>query len=425
MMLFSLSPSIVVAAGIYSCLLTIFYALVLIRAFGAEPRKALYPVYVLLFGLNAVLFKCFSDLCDCLFYKDRLTPRVAAFGELRVSAVAAVLVLLTVAGILLAVRLYGNINTELTPASLMEGLDMLPDGICYSTQEGVPLLVNRKMQSICLEAFGTVVLDTAELEQRFISGEVAQGCSVTGINDSSFLHLKDGSVWNIAANDLVVKKMNIREVIAYDVTEAYGKSRELENQTRHLAEVNKQLREYSNNLDEIIREREILSAKIRLHDDVGRSLLALRAYLTQQNISREQLVSLWKFTVAVLRREAVSSNYENRMETLAQAAQAVDVRLEFDGEIPELPVLNKLIAQAVHECLTNTVKHADGSVLTVKTREENGVYTVEMTNDGKQPDGVIIERGGLRNLRTTVEMNGGEMEIMSKPRFMLRLRLRG
>ncbi len=413
---------VLAAGGTFCVLLTVLYAFLLVKTFEVRQKQGAFVFYLLFFFLNLTMLQGIGDTCNCVYFNPALED--GWFACLPAAAVAAALAVLTAVGILSAVKLYGSLSTELTPASLMEGLDMLPDGICYSTASGVPLLVNSKMQSICIEAFGTAVLDTDLLEKRFNSGEVAAGCAVTGINDSRFLHLGDGSVWNIVRNDLMIKRMQVREIIAYEVTEEYEKSRRLEQRTQHLAEVNRQLHEYSSNLDEIIREREILSAKIHLHDDVGRSLLALRAYIAQQNISREQLVALWKFTVAVLRREAVSDNHGDRMEALREAAKAVDVSLNFDGEIPAEPELNRVIALAVRECLTNTVKHADGSELTVKTREKDGAYTVEITNDGRQPDGAITERGGLRNLRRAVEMNGGEMETEFEPRFLLRLKLR-
>ena len=108
---------------------------------------------------------------------------------------------------------------------------------------------------------------------------------------------------------------------------------------------------------------------------------------------------------------------------LKEAADAVGVKLILNGDIPRK--LRKLIAIAIHECLTNTVKHADGSELTVDITDEDGIVTVVFTNDGKPPEGEISESGGLKSLRSTVEQFRGEMEIASEPRFMLTIRVSG
>lgn len=40
--------------------------------------------------------------------------------------------------------------------------------------------------------------------------------------------------------------------------------------------VNERLKEYSSKVDSYMREKEILAAKIKVHDDIGRSLIALK-----------------------------------------------------------------------------------------------------------------------------------------------------
>ena len=317
-----------------------------------------------------------------------------------------------------------QIRFALTPASLQEGLDFMPDGISFSTQDGIPLLVNRKMQNISYAAFGTGVLDMRRLLQLLEAGETAVGCHVEYKENAVFLHLQDGSIWDIQYREIPIRNSQVQECIAYDITEQYQKNREMEKRNAHLAAVNKKMREYNQNLDSITREREILAAKVRIHDDVGRSLLALRAYLSHKNGDRKGLVDLWRFTVSALKGEAVSHDTADRMEVLAQAAEAVDVKLVFDGEIPKEQQLEEVVAAAIHECLTNTVKHADGSELAVHTMVENNTVMFELKNNGKPPEGTVEEKGGLRTLRTIVEQHGGRMEILSRPEFLLRIQLR-
>ena len=56
-------------------------------------------------------------------------------------------------------------------------------------------------------------------------------------------------------------------------------------------------------------------------------------------------------------------------------------------------------------------------------KNENGKYTIEITNDGEKPKDEIIEGGGLSGLRLLVERENGTMIIHSVPQFKLIIEL--
>ena len=419
-----LSHFVIGFLGTYFFLLSAFCLLGLIRAFD---MKTDFPVRLIFAGLllfSLVFTQNFQTICVKI-KNEGMTPWIIERAQkIPVWFVLAGLMVSTVCLGAVWTVMERQIRFALTPASLQEGLDFMPDGISFSTQDGIPLLVNRKMQNISYAAFGTGVLDMRRLLQLLEAGETAVGCHVEYKENAVFLHLQDGSIWDIQYREIPIRSSQVQECIAYDITEQYQKNQEMEKRNAHLAAVNKKMREYNQNLDSITREREILAAKVRIHDDVGRSLLALRAYLSHKNGDRKGLVDLWRFTVSALKGEAVSHDTADRMEVLAQAAEAVDVKLVFDGEIPKEQQLEEVVAAAIHECLTNTVKHADGSELAVHTMVENNMVTFELKNNGKPPEGTVEEKGGLRTLRTIVEQHGGRMEILSRPEFLLRIQLR-
>ena len=158
------------------------------------------------------------------------------------------------------------------------------------------------------------------------------------------------------------------------------------------------------------KEEEILAAKIRIHDEVGRSLLAFRAYLSGHG-SREALTQMWRRTTALLKREAESGDEGNPFTALTEAAESVGVRLDIIGRMPEDKTAESIIATAVHECLTNTVRHGGGDTLTVRMTSDGDIITVELANNGRLPEKPIAETGGLKALRDTVEMHGGTMAV--------------
>ena len=282
-----------------------------------------------------------------------------------------------------------------------------------------PLLVNSSMYRIIHSAFKSDYFDVNKLTEYYKNGEFKKGTEIVSIKGNRFLKLSDNTVWKIVENNLTVNAKPIHEVIAYNTTGLYNKYVELDMRNRHLEEVNRRLREYIDNVYTTIREDEILAAKIRVHDDVGRTLLALRSYISHENGDRNQLLELWNFTVSVLKRENVSTDCETTLDSLIKAGGAVGVSLEFDGDLPESERYGGLINHAIHECLTNTVKHADGTLLSIKTIYENGEYRIEFTNNGKSPLVPIRETGGLKNLRNEAESCGAKMNTETKPRFKL------
>ncbi|MBR6392285.1 MAG: hypothetical protein IKS12_03270, partial [Eubacterium sp.] len=367
--------------------------------------------------VNYEIFRFFLNPMKRHFLYLTLGVTVEMYANIPVAAIVILDLLLLLFAVFGYVKLKKNEKSRLTPSSLQEGMDSLRDGVVYSASDGIPLLVNKTMQRISMLAFGTAVFDVLNLENKYRSGNFINGCNLIKMGDIELLHLSDGTVWRFIKNEITIKKQTVSEIIAYDVTDLYNKSLELENRNAYFDKINKSLKSYSRNMDTIVRENEILSAKIKLHDDIGNALLMLRAYLNGNGEKRNELLEIWSFTVAVLRREAEAPNEFDELEILVNAAEAIGVELNISNEIPADIKENNVFTTAVHECITNTVKHANGSVINITVSNR----TVEFTNDGTPPTGEIQETGGLRNLRRKAEENGIVMLTKASPQFLLSL----
>ena len=80
-----------------------------------------------------------------------------------------------------------------------------------------------------------------------------------------------------------------------------------------------------------------------------------------------------------------------------------------------------LVEAAAHECLTNLVRHANGSRLEISGEKTACEWRVCYRNDGDAPAGPIVEGSGLTALRAQTEAAGGAMTIEHAPRFQLTL----
>lgn len=53
------------------------------------------------------------------------------------------------------------------------------------------------------------------------------------------------------------------------------------------------------------------------------------------------------------------------------------------GNLTELEPQRHIIVTGIHECLTNTIRHAGGDELYIKIDESDTEFRVEITNNGK------------------------------------------
>ena len=400
-----------------NCMAGIFCA---VRAFGYPAVRKIFFLSTLAALINYLLSSALA-ICFIRIYKNSpYSDFNKAVLSLPVWAVGLCAAVTFIAVVVMFIRMERLIRRELSAQSVCMGMDQLPDGVCYSMPDGFPMLVNNQMQRISNAAFGVGVLDANKLSEQLASRELQPGCAVDERDGNVFLRLPDGSVWQIKKQTLTVENRGMTETIAYDVTQRYQDLLELEQRNVRLEEVNRQIKEYDRRMNRIVREKEILAAKIRLHGNLGQCLLAIQSYLTDGKESRESVTKELSNTVSLLRNNTVDEHTEDRLYALKEAAGAVGVEIGIHGDIP--PRLKEIAEVAIHECLTNTVKHAGGRVLDVTVRQRENAVTLELTNDGTPPKGPINETGGLRNLRTLVESRGGEMTVAWEPAFRLTLR---
>lgn len=412
------------AQGVFGVLALLLMALavhVLVAAFSLRLRTLLRVCAAFLAAASVLLLQGIGDVACCSIGEVAPIYFARFTGRLPVAVVALALALLGAAEAGILWRLKKIRTTMLTPMSAKESLDALPDGICFYMPDGQPLLVNRQMNRICAELFGTEVLNAADFWQSLQGG---MGNAVYLRTEPTLrLRTKNDKVWDFRLRPLRIRNATVQELVACDVTTLYRLGEELDARNRDLRQINERLRRYGYEAEKSAMEHELLTAKICVHDNVGRSLLAFRSYLEQPPAERkrEELLLLWRHTVAVLRNEAEPVKKCNDWELLQEAARSVDVSIVINGTLPDEKRERAVVIMALHECLTNTVKHAKGNKLFLSLCAEEDALTAELRNNGAPPAGELQETGGLRNLRRAAEKAGGCMTIASEPCFVLRL----
>ena len=205
-----------------------------------------------------------------------------------------------------------------------------------------------------------------------------------------------------------------------DITELHNKKLELNAQITRLKAISREIKWLSDNVLLLTREKEVLSAKTKLHDDMGAGLIAIRRIL-QHNQKREaaNAMELFRRAVTAIKHDNVFLMGRDELERFMQDADAIGINVNLSGELPEQEELRNIMILAMRECLTNSVSHAGATTINIQVEKMGGSVSMKITNDGSCPETEVVPKGGLLNLYRHIMDIGGTMEIQSKPRFVL------
>lgn len=242
------------------------------------------------------------------------------------------------------------------------------------------------------------------------------------IEAQPIVSLENGQTWSFERRRMEMAGRVVYQIIGTNITEEARLRHALEKDNLRLKAMNRRLRQYGQDVQEATREKEILRAKTRIHDRIGRALLQTRQFLSGTQGDAEAVRAAWRQNTRLLLGKSVEEQRPDTFEQLSRAAKAIGVTIARSGSFPEEGTENaQLVEAAAHECLTNLVRHAGGTRLEIFGEKTASAWKVRYLNDGAVPAAPIVEGSGLTALRTRTEAAGGAMEIAVLPRFQLTL----
>ena len=179
---------------VFFCLITLvinIYCVVSCVIFESHKRRL--NLNLLLTAFTSVMFYLFESVN---FIYRKSIKRQSLLLDLFSEYGWAFMLLLALLSILSVLSLYlveKWKRQHITPASIKEGIDRLPAGLCYHSEEGVPRLINHRMDGLCRRITGEPLFDGNELWKRLTMGEVLPGNRVEKWGDNPIISLSDGS----------------------------------------------------------------------------------------------------------------------------------------------------------------------------------------------------------------------------------------
>ena len=362
---------------------------------------------------------CFFLLAFLLDYSYNAvvfaTPEVLQVFELRFLALPwllyAGLEMASAGVVFLQVRVLRRYReTRLTPDTIRQTVDLLPTGLMVSEPDGTVLLANLSMTELCRKLTGELLSDAGRFWQY-----------VESKSENGLIRTADGETWQFQKSLFTLDGKDYDQITAADMTEQYRVTEELSQKNLHLKEVQDRMKTVAAKERSLVADREIMQARMTVHDRMGAVLLSGKYYLDHpENMKEDELLRLLEFSNHFLLGEVEQpENKSDPMQEAILTAKRIGVAVEIFGEFPKGETAKRILAQAVDQCAANTARHAGGDLLSVAITESGEQITASFANNGRAPEGPITETGGLAVLRQTVEDAGGSMTVQSEPVFLL------
>ena len=312
---------------------------------------------------------------------------------------------------------------RITALSVRDAVNSLPTGLCVYRPPGRVLLANDAIHRLSLSLCGRTVLNGAELWRMVHLEEPRGRFEVVTRESDPILTLPDGRSWCFRRREKELRGEKVWELTASEVTEEMALSARLRENNRRLELQRDRLIHIGELTKDTETQKSLLAAKVRIHDELGGSLLAAKRYLALSDpAGRGELLAAWEKSLRLLtEREEMPAAGERSYRAELRAAEDVGVRVTTEGELPLAEPALSVLRCAISECVTNTFRHAEGDALRIRVEESASGWLCRFTNNGRPPAGEVRETGGLGNLRRLCEGCGGTMRVESSPRFLLEL----
>ena len=297
--------------------------------------------------------------------------------------------------------------------AIKESFDRLPTGVCFFDRTGSIVLCNRRMYQL-----SRFLLDS---DMQYL-GEVQEALSapargIVRIPDiDNTYRFPDKTVWRFEKTEVTDRYgVSYIQLTAADVTDLQRALVQLTVDSKKLQEDAEKLKQLSDNVGALAREKELLAAKSAMHDSLAACITLTKQYITGDfdGIDADTVCHEWEKAIAF--RESIRLPAKKK---LLDSAKTSGVAVRIRGEEPT-DAEAELMYTALQVCLDNAIRYAGATVISVNIWESEGGYTVMIRNNGKPPEKKITEGGGLSNLRHRVEISGGRMTVQSLPEFSL------
>ena len=300
-------------------------------------------------------------------------------------------------------------------------IDSYPGGLCFSTPGGRPILVNTQMSNLIYTLTCHTLLECnatwEEMKQGRTNCRPLQPTDWFRVpaseenRENLFFCFPDETIWHFER--MVLETAGAVQMTAANITKLYLVSAELYKNNQQLIAMHQRQRALLENIVQINRSRELLNAKMRIHDELGECLLRTRKTREEGTLEQEhsELSKMWLDTLNSLSCIPEPDASDAAEAELMEAAGQIGCTICFRGPRPAEHGTRQLLYAAVREALMNAVCHAQADRLTVEIEQQPRSYRVCISDNGGKTVPALREGVGLTGLRKRLEQDGAAMTV--------------
>ena len=314
-----------------------------------------------------------------------------------------------------------KITSKAHIAKMMKtAIDSYPGGLCFSTPKGTPILVNMLMTNLIYTLTSHTLMECNATWEEMKAGHT--NCKQLLPNEifriqkesereNLFFEFPDNSIWQFQR--IMLTEANAIQLIANNVTNLYLISIELYKNNEQLKDMHARKRALLENIVEINHNKELLNAKMRIHDDLGECLLRAQKAIIEHTIDDEhsEIAQMWLHILHNINGIKTDDTKDESKEELLKVANMIGCQITFKGDQIKHKAILQLVYAAIREALMNAVLHAQADELIVEMKEAEDDYQIRIYDNGKKDVQEIREGVGLTGLRARLEEEGANMKI--------------
>ncbi len=297
-------------------------------------------------------------------------------------------------------KLKNNINYY----SLKEALDGLKTAVMFESKFNV-VYENLTMKNL---------LEKLKIKQNQSSLEIWQNIKSREhskiVDEQNILVFLDKKVYSFS-----IIKQSKTQIYAFDITKEYLTTTEIESKQTELKAKQTEILQIIENLDEIEKQKEVLTLKSKLHDIIGQRLFILHHILDAIDEKDFDLNRVKKMLATMLNEidSDEISEAEAMQNSIITAFEMIGFHIEILGEMPKEAQKAKALVKIIRECATNAIRHANATKLFVNISDNK----IEISDNGKLTSKTFVDGTGIKGMRLNSAQLGGELFVSTQNGF--------
>ena len=293
----------------------------------------------------------------------------------------------------------------ITNQSIKEAIDLSNSGILVLKNKNTIKLQNSIMSEL---------LSKLSIKKNYIE-ELKSKAENTISGDYPILI--DNTMW------LFIINKDDLEIVAVNINEEYKLQQRIENQNREIEENNKEIIWTIENMEYIEKQKESQELKNKFHDLLGQSFSMLQQYLNQEDLESKNIENI-KFMIREMFTDMEDKeDAQTNLKNLVEAHKNTGTEIEIVGKLPKNAKVAQVFFEIIREAVTNAIRHADSTKVTVQIIDNLNGLELIITNNGKRPKNTIIEHQGIKGMRRKVANIKGNLYITTVPSFKIDVKI--